>query len=569
MTTKTALTVGLLCSVVMAFPALAQVETTQEAQFVCTYQKKVKSVLGINRGKLAGDLISEVTDGRRKKYALRAAEQALEAGYNYAYMEPLRYEDQRFRRAYDNVWGGKSWGGVQGEEMKILGCLALDDIQAYDVMINKDIPEDAVKYGGALVDLREMVAAFDGKAYSKALRPQIAAEHFKGIGTRERIAVQHPIMAEALACKAKMRPASLKNFNPQPSAQALAREQQCLSDLRPKAQAVGLDFANFVRADTADLGYHINKPFQTSTPKAPATGQRQMADASLWGAGWFDETLGFGSVDGKVLHSSKGDIIILASNTLTNAQLLDYAVFLSAKDALPSKYSVAALEDKTAYHREYFEKDRLRAVNSEIQAAKENAEGVDGTFDQDDISDMERDIRRTEAKLAKARQPIVEDPNEFAELEAAMKAYPNQDFDLEDMKKRMRAAKALGQASQINKYEQRLAKERAELNHMKATFADQTSEMQQQMKAVPSSASFAETVKPSESKTGKTKGIYRAFENYRNVLILEPSMPFKCRSRHLVCADKLQAYNKLGARLNVTGFKPYSTPAGYEPYMPN
>jgi len=435
MATKTALTAGLFCSLFLTLPAVAQVETVEKARFDCTYEKKVKSVLGFKRGDIAGDLISEVTDGRRKKYAIRAAKQALEAGYNYAYMEPLRYEDQRFRRAYGNVWGGKSWGGVEGEEMKILGCLALDDIAAYEVMINEDAPKDALKYGGALVDLREMISAFDDKAYSKTLKPQIAVEHFKGIGTRERIAKQYPIMAEALACKAKLRPSSLKNFTSVPSTEALAREQQCLSGLRPKAQAVGLDFINLVRADTEDLGYHINKPFQPSTPSAPVTERRQIADASIWGAGWFDETLAFGSVDGKVLHSSKGDTILVASNSLADTQLLDYAVFLSAKGALSNQYNVAALEDKTAYYRELFETDKTRAMNSEIKAATQKAKDFDLTFDQDDISDMERDIRRTEAKLAEARQPLVEDPNEFAEIEATMKAFPNQDINIEEMKK--------------------------------------------------------------------------------------------------------------------------------------
>ena len=569
MTTKTAIAAGLLCSTFMAFPALAQVETVGKARFDCTYKKKVKKVLGFDRKSLAGDLISEVTDGRRKKYALRAAEQALEAGYNYAYMEPLRYEDQRFRRKVDNVWGGKSWGSVRGEQMKILGCLALDDISAYEVMINNDTPKDAGEYGGALVDLREVIASFDDKPYSKTLAPQIAAEHFKGIGTRERIAVQYPIMAEALACKAKMRPSSLKNFTPMPSAQALERERQCLSGLRPKAQTAGLDFINFVRGDAADLGYHINKPLQPSTPKTLATAQRQMADASLWGEGWFDETRGFGSVDGKVLQSSNGDTVVLGSNTLADTQLLDYAVFLSAKGALPRKYSVAALEDRTANYLEYFEKDRTRAVNAEIKAATKKAENFDLTFDQRDLSNMERDIRRTESRLAQARQPAVEDPNEFDELEASMKAFGQQDFDLEDMKNKMREARALGQASQIKRYEQQLAKERAELSRMKTTFASQMSEMQQQLNAVGSSASLEGTVKASERQTGERKGIYRAFENYGNVLVLKTSTQVQCRSEYLVCADKLQAYNTLGARLNVTGFTPYSTPVGYKPYKPN
>lgn len=341
----------------MASPALAQVETVDKAQFDCTYKKKA-GVLGISRKDLAGDLISEVTDGRRKKYALRAAKQALEAGYNYAYMEPLRYEDQRFRRKYDNVWGGKSWGGVEGEEMKILGCLAFDDISAYEIMINKDTPGDAAEYGGALVDLREMFLAFEGKPYKTAQKPQIASQHFeKIVGARERITQQYPVMMAALACNTTLRPTSIRDFSYAASPEAKSQQNKCLSDIRPKAQAVGMDFPALIRSDADDLGYYVNSPSQPSHSTS-TTGQGQAADSNLWGNDWYDYSALFPNLNGKAMVDFDGKdpgdsnrtYIIIASNTLSKDDLIPYAVFISAKNGMTEnnqEYNVANLEDRT------------------------------------------------------------------------------------------------------------------------------------------------------------------------------------------------------------------------------
>ncbi len=344
----------------MAFPAMAQVETVDKAQFDCTYKKKTKGVLGISRSDLAGDLISEVTDGRRKKYALRAAKQALEAGYNYAYMEPLRYEDQRFRRKYDNVWGGKSWGGEEGDEMKILGCLAFDDISAYEIMINKDIPTDAAENGGALVDLREMIIAFEGEPYKAAQKPALAAEHFeKIVGARERITQQYPVMMAALACKTTLRPTSIRDFSHAASPEDKSKQNKCLSDLRPKAQAVGMDFTALIRSDADDLGYYVNTPSQPShSTSTTGAGQGHAADPNIWGNDWYDYSALFPNLDGKAMVDYDGKIpgesnrtyIILASNSLSKDDLIPYAVFISAKNGLTEnnqKYNVANLDDRS------------------------------------------------------------------------------------------------------------------------------------------------------------------------------------------------------------------------------
>jgi len=272
--------------VIIPAQAQAQVETVAKSQFNCSYEKQVGSgVVGSFKKSTVGDLFSEVTDGRRKKYAIKAAKQALEAGYNYAVMEPLKISDRRFRRQLVNRYGGRAQGFTEGAKYKFLRCNAYDDISAYNLIIKQN-GENKSSNGKALVDLRELIAAFDdGKVYSGQRKPQIAAEHLKGIGTRESIAKQHPTMMAALQCSARLRPSSLKNFTAAPSAEQLAQEKQCLSDLRPQAQAVGLDFTALVRDDTANLGYVLNRPIQSTPSASPAIAARATADASLWGEG--------------------------------------------------------------------------------------------------------------------------------------------------------------------------------------------------------------------------------------------------------------------------------------------
>ena len=397
MTFYRTLKASIVFSALAIVPAQAQVETVTEANFNCTYEKQVgKGVVGSFTSSVKSGIISEVTDSRRKKYAIKAAKEALDAGYNYAYMEPLKIIDRRYRQRNVNIFGGEALSSVNGAEWKALKCTAYDDIAVYNHIIG-EASSNSTEESGALVDLRALIAAFDdGKSYSGQRKPQIAAEHFKGIGTRERIAKQYPVMMAALQCSARLRPSSLKNFTALPSAEQLAQEKQCLSALRPQAQAVGLDFTKLVREDTANLGYVLNRPIKSTTSTVPSVTARPKADAALWGEGWFDDSRTFGSFDGKVLSRGKGELILLASNRLSDTQLLEYAVFVSAKQAVSydTNVGVATLEDKTATYREYFERAKQSLAKSEISGAQDHADDFDRTVEARDISRLEETIQR-------------------------------------------------------------------------------------------------------------------------------------------------------------------------------
>lgn len=561
--------------VIIPAQAQAQVETVAKSEFNCTYEKQVgKGVVGSFTSSVKSGIISEVTDSRRKKYAIKAAKQALEAGYNYALMEPLQIADRRYRNTYVNRRGDRYQGHlVNGAKYKVLRCNAYDDISAYNLIIKQN-GENNSSNGKALVDLRELIAAFDdGKVYSGQRKPQIAAQHLKGIGTRESIAKQHPTMMAALQCSARLRPSSLKNFTAAPSAEQLAQEKQCLSDLRPQAQAVGLDFTALVRDDTANLGYVINRPIQSTSSASPAIAARATADASLWGEGWLDDSREFSGFDGKVLSRADGKRIIVASNSLSETQLLDYAVFISAKRAVNSdlRISVATLEDKTATYREYFEQAKQSLTKSEISQAQKHADDFDRTVEARDISRLEEKIQKDEAKLAQLQQPVSEGPEEFPGLEVFMAQMPDQGVSIEDVKQQMREANALSRATKITKLQQDLSEARPKLSNMQVTYARESAEMQQRVNAVPSASTVVSTSRPSTKEKRSrplNKGAYRAFETYNSVFILDTALNSKCQSSQLVCADRLQAYNTLGPRLNVNDFTPLSRPVDYKPYLP-
>jgi len=565
---------SLFCSALLASTAHAQLETVQDKSFDCTYEKAIGDTAGdfIRKNLKVDDLIGEVTNKRRKKYSLRAANQAIEAGYNYAYMRPLKIIDRRYRQRNVNIFGGEALSSVHGSKWKNLKCTAFDDIAAYNYIIGENVSNIGAE-GGAIVDLRKLIATVDeGNSSFRPRKPQIAAEHLEGIGTRERVAKQYPIMMEALACSHKLNPTSSKNFVATITSDQQAQENQCLSSLRSRAQSVGLDFTKSVREDTASLGYHINRPVQTPQPAtpSPATAPRPMADASLWGDNWFDINPEFGGIDGVVLHKADANFIVVASNNLADNQLLDYAVFISAKEALFKTQNIAILGDRTAKYREFFNGAKERLAKQEIENATDQAQDFDRTVTDRDIARLEDKIRRNEEEIIQLQQPVVENPDDFAELEETMKQIPNGMANFEDMKNSIREAQAVGRATKITHLRQSITDERANLNTMKTTYASESSQIQQMENAIPSSSTIVATLRPSDKarSTDSKKAIFRAFENYQNVLVLTNYAASNCREEYLVCADKLQAYNTLGARLNVVDFTPFSTPVGYKPYLP-
>ena len=75
---------------------------------------------------------------------------------------------------------------------------------------------------------------------------------------------------------------------------------------------------------------------------------------------------------------------------------------------------------------------------------------------------------------------------------------------------------------------------------------------------------------PSQNETTSyRKAIYTAFETYPNVMVMDVSTIRSggtCYSSMLVCTDKLQVYNTLGATYGKPGFTPLSEPFNYKPY---
>ena len=92
----------------------------------------------------------------------------------------------------------------------------------------------------------------------------------------------------------------------------------------------------------------MNKPSTNSY--TPNIGKK--ADKTIWGPGWLDQTQNFPSVSGVFLTESRlaseprvSTDILLASNTMSESDLLDHAVYFVAKRLLRESKEGIKLED--------------------------------------------------------------------------------------------------------------------------------------------------------------------------------------------------------------------------------
>ena len=131
--------------------------TVNQTYFDCTHEVAIGSSAGdfLKKNLKLDDFVDEVTDQRRKKYALKAAENALKAGYNYAYMIPMRVDDRRFMEETSGF--GFTFNLIAGSKYKMLECAAVDDVMAYKLTQGADVMKTKENAIASLVDLRQLV----------------------------------------------------------------------------------------------------------------------------------------------------------------------------------------------------------------------------------------------------------------------------------------------------------------------------------------------------------------------------------------------------------------------------
>jgi hypothetical protein len=316
--------------------------TVNQTYFDCTHEVAIGSSPGdfLKKNINFNNFINEVTDKRRKKYALKAAENALNAGYNYAYMIPMRVDDRRFMQETSGF--GFTFNIVGGRQYKMLECAAVDDVMAYELTQGAETLKRKNSAVASLVDLRQMVQDFSGQAYKKPQSPQISARHLTEIGAREKIARQYPVMQAALECTQSLRPKSISDFSSDITPEARANEEACLTSLKPQALSVGLSFRTLNEVTSATSGYVLNQPLSggSATGSTPfVSGGNKYArlmDEDVWGRDWLDNTAMFPNFDGKVLYNPDRRLVLVGSNIRQGTDLLDYAVYTAAKNNLDS-----------------------------------------------------------------------------------------------------------------------------------------------------------------------------------------------------------------------------------------
>ncbi len=496
-----------------------------------------------------------------KTYTREAAQRALDNGYNYAIMAPLsigNYRNQREVVYYG--WGVARKGTQYGDERRSynLGCTGLDDVAAFDLMWDART-EESIGDEGTLIDLRLLNDTLDLGLTVPARSRKIHDIRYKIPGDRERIAAQFDVKQKSASCRTPLSPVSLRQFKPSDSARNRAEETACLEKYRAEAKAVDWDrfplFVKDTKTESATRGYVLNRPDSTD-PKSDEM------DNALWGKGWVDLSDDFQSASDLLIHNPSQNLLLIASQNLTETEAIDRAVFLTSDIYMSEKKTGIALNDKTSYYRGRFD-TKARAMTAKRLKNAERANRSSGGISDRKIEYKQRDIARAEERLNELRAG--DDEATIAQMKAAVSGFPGAEFDADEMRKQLKDVRD----ANIKARESKLTKLRSELAEMTAQQANERSA--QATQNAQGQAKATQNIRPSEetATTSADKGIYRAFETYSTVFIVKTnslSASSRCRDDYLVCADKLQAYNALGDQVGKSGFTPLSLPVGYEPY---
>lgn len=512
-------------------------------------------------------------DKQRKKFGIKAAEAALNAGYNYIIIAPLRT-----RYAYD-VKDVVIGGGISAAEKVerrynhrteiVQDCAAIDDVAALNLIWKDSLPSrlGSNEKGYEIVDIREFIRTLDGEnaIVSRPRSPKISEIHYKKIGDRERIAAQLPVMAAAGKCRFNLKPQSLQVFKRNGQLRDRAAEKKCLETHRSSAETVNwVDFPLSVTATKNTLatkGYTLNRPRTSGTTNSR---QGKAIQSDIWGEGWIDLSPNLNSPSGTFFFHPYKTTYLIASNTLDETAVIDHAVFLSAGRRLDDRNNSLALKDKTEEFRSKFEsaKRSLLGKHQKTGQKLDRANNSKVRSQNRKVEYKQRDITELEQRIDEMRQQ--DDEATIAQMKTSMAAFPGAKFDETALRKQLQTVRE----ANIQAKERKLAELRRELTSLQ----EQQSLQGQQSTPLPQSVSTPTEPKlrPSQesSFSDRSKGIYYAFETYQNVLVVEAGSVAgtRCQDYYLLCADKLQAYNAIGPRLGKSGFTPLTAPSGYKPW---
>lgn len=364
--------------------------------------QKTKRFGGLLRGLQSSD------EAKHRKLTVRAAREALERGYNYIVLGPMLETVDQFdtaRTRWETVgvgYGFDMFGGyvstvsapvtrrnVTRNGYYYLDCRGVDDVDAYAIMWDAHTTY-SLGVGESLVDIRSLLVALgpavEGSRYSAPppAQPKVTPNHFKYPGDRERISLQLSTMRRAADCRRANTTLNDALLTQQSAAQQAAI-RSCLEPLRADAEAVGwLTFPLFSsenRTAVAVRGFSLNATadpsFGTTAPSGPSSSGRTPAPARYGSSEWEltpNQPPGF---DGIALFQTKPadtprSQILLASNTLSRAELLNHAVFHLSHEMLGQRQNGIVATDKTDDMRRRF--DRYRAnVEQRLESDRERA----------------------------------------------------------------------------------------------------------------------------------------------------------------------------------------------------
>lgn len=507
------------------------------AHFSCSINEKTDKTYG---SKIASNI-----GGWSKKWSIPAARKALDAGYNYAIMAPYMVVPEGRFAPVRNFWGTRIGTHGYNAYYRSLSCFAVDDIAAFEILSGGDTKFEPGRHM-ALVDLRQFIETLGGQSGpTKVWTPNISAQRFKLPGDKERIERIYPLQRQAAQCYTSLRPTSFRQFQYDATPQEKTNTQSCLEALIPAAKQAGWDdfflLKDIKKASTASTGYSVNTPSVKAIKSAPSIAAKR-ADETIWGRGWLDQSQNFPSLSGIFLTESRladdpsvDTEIILASNTMDESELLDYAVYFVAKRRLREKKEGIVIQDLKAQNWERFNQRRADSGNKTVPTKSK------------DTKKLERKIKYLEQDIVRYKRKIRQAEESEKTVKDYLKNAPAQSLPANDSFKLTKQT-YLAKLSQLTKERDSLL---AQSNALNANG---------NLATVPLS-----TNRVSSTAGPKYRAIFRAFEDYQNVIYVKGGgVPYKCKRKYYVCADKMQAYNAIGPRISAPGHSQLSMPSGYE-----
>ena len=343
-------------------------------------------------GKALQGLFGKSSERKEKEFALAAAREAYEQGYNWVILSPLQAttgESSTSEQRWVTV--GTTYGvGTITDHMAprwftktatvrnwVMDCMALDDIAAYHLMFGntEGLASDNPYKLYSVYDIDAALGPLvEGSGHRPLVRnrPHISIRRFQQPGQRERLTAQLSVMHDTENCIRAHVDTSLGDMEAAMKQANMEAIVECWVNLAPAAQSAG--WTSFPLFKAAKEVERENSAYDVAGRSQPR--QNLEFDAWLetrpdpyrWSGG--QVALGGGSISGGNVYA-----LVISDRQLTETEAMDAVVFHFAAALMDSRtryFGVKRLEQPVA-GREYGLQNALFHKAAEI---RENGDSI-------------------------------------------------------------------------------------------------------------------------------------------------------------------------------------------------